>query len=182
MTISNTILTSVKQNSRLFIETGSYLGDGVAAALAAGFEKIYSIEFYAARYNFCCERFANSNNVTLLQGDSSEQLCLLLPSIHEKAVFWLDAHYDACNAEPEFPIPQADTFPLLKELKYIAAHTIKEHIILVDDRRIFTGTHPVWKNVTEQDVIDALLQINSQYTITMIDSAHFEKDIIMASL
>jgi HSP90 family molecular chaperone len=57
-----------------FIETGSYLGDGIQLAIDSGFSKIYSIELGPHLYEGCKRRFANQPNVNLILGDSSEKL------------------------------------------------------------------------------------------------------------
>ena len=46
---------------RIFIETGTYIGDGVKTALRSGFEYIYSIELDTDRYNKCKQMFEKYN-------------------------------------------------------------------------------------------------------------------------
>ena len=45
--------------SPIFIETGTYNGDGVVKALEYGFEQIYSIEIDKDRYEYCKKKFVN---------------------------------------------------------------------------------------------------------------------------
>ena len=44
-------------NNRIFIETGTYLGDGVAHALKCGFKVVVSIELDKKRYEAAKKRF-----------------------------------------------------------------------------------------------------------------------------
>lgn len=75
----------------VFIETGTYFGDMVEA-IRPLFAQVYSIEIdeYLARR--AADRFARYTNVRIIQGDSSAVLPVLLRSVHEPCVFWLDAH------------------------------------------------------------------------------------------
>lgn len=182
MTLTDAILRQLKGEIKVFVETGSYLGDGVACAISAGFEQIYSIEFYKERYEKCCERFKNINNVFLVQGNSAIELKGMINEIKRPILFWLDAHYDACHIELEYPIPLIETQPLLAELEIIKQHYIKTHTILIDDRRIFTGEYSVWHNIKEQDIIKKLKTINSDYDISFVDSKFSDKDIIVARM
>jgi hypothetical protein len=91
------------------------------------------------------------------------QLRVLLTSIFEPVVFWLDAH-PTCSS------------PILDELAVIAQHPIKTHTILIDDRRLMQGW---WRNVHEIQVLHALKAINPAYKIRYIDG-HEPDDIIVA--
>jgi hypothetical protein len=76
-----------KYMNPIFIETGSWHGDGVQLALDAGFKTIYSIELGVDLYIRCKERFSAIDNVHLLQGDSSIVLPELLKNIKEPVTF-----------------------------------------------------------------------------------------------
>jgi hypothetical protein len=149
--------------SRAFIETGLDRGDGVRAALAAGFRRIVSIELSQDSVDVCEEAFVGKP-VTLLQGDTVVQLKALLTSLFEPAVFWLDAHPN-------------DSSPILEELAALKNHHIKTHTILIDDRRLMQGD--TWKNVHEIQVLQALKDINPNYKIWYVDG-HVPEDIIVA--
>ena len=82
----------------IFIETGTYMGAGVKAALRAGFKNIYSIELDDKRFNLCKNMFKDYNNITILHGDSGKILPEILDKINEPATFWIDAHYCADGA------------------------------------------------------------------------------------
>jgi hypothetical protein len=74
-------------------------------------------------------------------------LPIILKSISEPCLFWLDAHYSAgitAKGEEETPIQQ--------ELEIISKHSCKNHIILIDDARLFNGTksYPDIKELKEK--------------------------------
>ena len=66
--------TNFIKKTDFFIETGSFLGDGIQLAINSGFEKIYSIELGEHLYQHCKQRFANDPQVHLVLGDSSVKL------------------------------------------------------------------------------------------------------------
>ena len=86
-----------KYLNKIFIETGTYNGDGVKEALNANFEKIYSIEIDYERFLKCSEMFKNFDNVKIIYGDSGSELSKLLEKIDENCTFWIDAHYCGDN-------------------------------------------------------------------------------------
>ncbi|MBE3095122.1 MAG: hypothetical protein IMZ52_08835 [Actinobacteria bacterium] len=178
MPITKDILHLFKQDIPTFIETGTYRGDGVAAALSCGFENIFSIEAYKPLYDKCEERFKNNQNVFLLQGDSSKDFKLILEKLTSRAVFWLDAHHiGGPNDTTVFEIQ-----PIITELEQIRQHSIKNHTILIDDRRLFNGEFSSFHNMQEEEVTLELKKINSNYTIRYVDSSRFKLDIIVAEI
>ena len=69
-----------------------------------------------------------------MHGDSGEILPELLNNINEPILFWLDGHYSAGNTSKG-----SLNTPIIKELVTIFQHPIKQHIILIDDARLFNG-------------------------------------------
>ena len=119
-----------KYMNSIFIETGSYVGNGIQEALDANFNEIYSIELSDKYFSICKERFKNNKNVHLIKGDSSEVLFDVIKNFNEKITFWLDGHYS-----------QGDTAlgktwsPLMMELDIIKSHRLNTHTIMIDDLR-----------------------------------------------
>jgi len=181
MPINSDIFKNLKQDIKVFVETGTLSGTGVQAALDAGFDTIHSMEAYRARYIKCNERFSDNSKVNLWLGDSSNDLCDMLEKISERALFWLDAHFDSSGHEKNL-VCSFDSCPVISELNQIQLHSIKTHTILIDDRRMFTGKEEVWHNITEEMIHKKLYQINSKYKIDIIDSSHFSNDIIVAEI
>ncbi len=158
MPITVAVLKGLKRGS-LFVETGCEIGEGIAAALEAGFEKVISIELDEFNALHAQLRFGRQP-VTVIRGDTVDMLPKVLAELKEPATFWLDAH---------------GTFsPVLEELQHIAASGIKEHTILIDDRRLMA--HP-WP--TEEKVREALLQVNPLYAISYANG-FVPDDIIVA--
>lgn len=115
------------------------------------FKKIYSIEIEPDRYRRVHQKYRSRRlyvmdlrkylkrsrwqclrsfvwpgaHVQIFLGDSAVELPKLLPQIRERCVFWLDAHPMGAQTFEEVP--------LLKELETIAAHPVKDHLILIDD-------------------------------------------------
>ena len=74
------------------------------------------------------------NNIAVIHGDSGEVLPSLLNNIDTSCLFWLDGHYSGGVTSKG----EKDT-PILEELKCVLSHSIKNHIILIDDARCFIG-------------------------------------------
>jgi hypothetical protein len=157
----------------IFIETGSYYGDGIQQALDAGFKRVYSIESSEELYNECIRRFKSIRKVHLILGESQNILSKLLTRINNIATFWLDAHNETES-------------PLLKELEVIKQHHIKTHTILIDDLRNWS----IEKNGFDINVLKtAILEINPNYIFSFEDGyipgsdvIGYEKDILIAKI
>jgi hypothetical protein len=119
---------------RVFVETGTFAGEMIDAVLGR-FDRIYSIELDDRWHARAIERFRARSEVTLLHGDSGQRLPEVLAQVAEPALFWLDAHYSG-------PITARGLLdsPIVQELDAIAAHPIRNHVVLIDDMRDFNGT------------------------------------------
>lgn len=125
---------AAKTGAAVLVETGTYLGDMVEAQKNK-FTKIYSIELSERLYKKAQKRFRENENIILLQGDSGVKITEVVKKLTEPAIFWLDGHYSGgitAKAEKECPVPE--------ELNAIF-NTPLNHIILIDDARLFNGTH-----------------------------------------
>jgi hypothetical protein len=163
-----------KAPNPVFVETGSYLGDGIQAALDAGFERVISIELSDKYFGLCQERFANDARVTLVKGDSALILAEVIADVSTPITFWLDGHYSAGDtAHGAFRIP------LLQELQTIAEHPIKTHTLLIDDMRCWKEFNPA-HGFQESDVLAALRGIQEDVALEWIDSPHAARDILIA--
>ena len=168
-------------NNKIFIETGSYGGDGIMAAVNAGFRKIYSIELSEYYFNLVAERIEDRkllDRVELLCGDSVDVLPIILKDINEPCTFWLDAHWcDPNTATGKYPVP------LIEELAIIGKHHIKTHTILIDDCRLIRNKNSEWKDFkyTLQDIQNFIYVINPDYRITYIKGL-VEDDILVAQV
>ena len=143
----------------VFIETGSFMGDGIKSAIKAGFEEIHSIELSKKYYNHCKKKYPN---VRLYRGDSALILPCLLKTIDDCCTFWLDAHYSGGDTAKENPLP------LIAELEAILHYMRPHHIILIDDIDLIREHRNEFKDFpyTLKDVEDIL----SLYNITYKDN------------
>lgn len=150
--------------NKVFVETGSYLGDGIETALNSGYEKVYSIELSPHYYHICSRRFSNqSSRVHLTLGDSSHCLWEIIHDIHEPITFWLDGHWSMGNTA------KGDiACPLLRELEIIQAHSVKTHTILIDDMPAWQVENPQY-GFGEQDILASLRRINPEYKFFYCD-------------
>jgi len=152
---------------QIFIETGTYLGETVAA-MKGFYAEVISIEVSDILYSQACERFKNDANVRIFHGDCIGELPKILSGLKESAAFWLDGHFSGegtGKGEIEDPI--------LISLDQIACHPIKEHVIFVDDARTFDGREG------RPDISEVMLRIkkvNNRYILRI------QNDIIIATV
>jgi len=176
-TLKPEILKKYKGRRKVFVETGTSRGEGVAVALECGFEIVYSIEANEDVFAKACERFAMMDNVVLLHGDSGEIMASLLRGLKERAVFWLDSHWS--TGEPELA-PGMSKCPVLLDLQAIREHPVKDHVILIDDIRYFRGPGIAqWGNVTLSDILEMIMDVNPNYWTTF-EAGFCPNDILVA--
>ena len=168
-----------KYMNRVLIETGSFLGDGIQAALDAGFKEVYSLELDPTLFNHCVDRFAGQNNVHLIPGDSVLVMDNLLSKINEPVTFWLDGHNSGTDMETgiitTFGIYER---PVMQELIAIQKHYIKTHTLMIDDMRLWTIEY---NGYDEKTIIEKCLEINPLYRFTYEDG-YIPNDILIAWL
>ena len=162
--------------NEVFIETGTYRGDGCIRAVRADFRRIFSIEINYDFYIKAVGRLIIYPQVTIIHGNSIKVLPIILKNINEPVVFWLDAHISG-SSTPE-------SCSLYQELEIISKHKIKNHIIMIDDLRCFDGKYRGHQgrwgvNVKLSEVYDRLLSINSAYKFERRSGAN-EQDILVA--
>lgn len=148
---------------KLFIETGTFLGDMIEA-VRGNFDEIHSIELDVKLHKRAKRRFAGAQNVHLHQGDSGRELPKLVAKLNQRVLFWLDAHWSrGVTARGDL-----DT-PINSELDAILEKDTVESVILIDDARLFgtakdyptvsqireavTAKRPDWDVIVSEDVI-----------------------------
>ena len=163
-----------------FVETGSFVGDGIQSALDTNFQHILSIEFYYPLVEKCRERFKEYKNVKVIHGSSSSELYETIKNIQKPITFWLDAHYSG-----EGTAHDGKYCPILEELEQIRNHNVKNHTILIDDRRLFGRNDKkfgiAFPEITETMIINKIKEINPKYEISYGDST-IKNDIIIAKV
>jgi hypothetical protein len=164
-----------KYLNKVFVETGSYMGDGVQFAIEAGFEKIYSIELSDKYFDICTKRFANNKNVIIVKGDSCEILLDVIKDIDVPITFWLDGHH-SCG---DTALGKYWT-PLMQELDQIKKHFIKNHTILIDDMQCWLNFNPI-HGFYKPDILNKLNDINDKYSFEYEDTV-IPKDVLVAKI
>lgn len=118
----------------VWIETGTYLGDGVEAALLQGYSECISIERNRPIYERSVSRFRLEPRVQILFGSSPD----ILPSVIDPAkttTFWLDGHYSGSPGERDEKYGEC---PIIAELEVITRCAWKfSPVILIDDAFMF---------------------------------------------
>ena len=127
---------------RTFVETGTYLGDTVEA-VRGDFERIYSVELHPELARDAQNRFAGDPNIRILQGDSAELLPGILREVEGPCLLWLDGHYSSAGTARG----SKDT-PILEELAHVFRDRGRDHVILIDDARLFDG-RPDYPKIAE---------------------------------
>lgn len=136
----------IKYSSQTLIETGTYLGNMIEL-VHSEFEGIYSIELSKWLAKNARKRFAEYPHIHILEGDSSKILPQILSKINEPCLFWLDAHFSG-----GITTKGQKYTPIMSELTQILTHPIKNHVILIDDARLF-GTKPDYPSISEIETI-----------------------------
>jgi hypothetical protein len=147
-------------------------------ALQAGFNEIYSIELSKKYSEICRDRYHTNHRVHIIEGDSAKVLYSVIEGIKERITFWLDGHNSGEDTAMGDQIS-----PLLFELEQIGHHSIKDHIILIDDMRCWNDINV---GFDDKKIQEAILKINPLYSFEYEDGFHdnivFKKDILVASI
>lgn len=155
-----------------FVETGSYLGNGIQSAIDANvFNYITSIELSKKYYTYCDSKFSKYPHVKVFCGDSRVLLWPVIRNIKNNITFWLDGHWSGEDTA------DSDPFPLIAELLIIKDHPIKTHTILIDDVRLFETQF----GVTKVEIEGLLKIINPQYQFTYMDG-YVPNDVLVARI
>ena len=145
---------------RIFVETGTYKGDGIENVLDI-FEEIHSIELKEEFVHSARQKFKDKQ-VYVHHGDSSQVLAKFV--FQEPVLFYLDAHFS--GGETAFGPQEDNGCPLLRELAVLGKRT-EDDIVIVDDMRLMGKTS--WGGV-END---------SMYPLTLYNFEHVTLENIL---
>lgn len=152
----------------VFIETGTYLGRMVYAMMNR-FPKIYTIELSKELQNRAAKLFRDRPHIKCLWGDSGKVMKDLMPEIKEGAIFWLDGHYSSGITA------MGETIcPVLNELRAISSYDKYNHIILIDDARLFLTGDQQYPLYT--DLVTFVKNLDEAYNIYL-----FKTDTIVVT-
>ena len=144
------IRNMMKIDCKIFVETGTYLGDTTAVAKTM-FEKVHTIEIAPHFYERAKNMFSGTN-VTCHLGDSSILLQDICNTLDQPTCFWLDGHWSAGNTGKG-----VKNVPLYEELESIMKHCSQKCVILIDDCRLFkisTIHDNGWKEINADTILD----------------------------
>ena len=123
------------------VETGTAFGETLSA-LQTYFKSLHSIELDETLYFNANLKFKNHSHVHCHFGDSEFVLTKILSQISQQCIFWLDAHEMVGGAKGN------KTTPIIEELHSIFNHQRDDHIIIIDDVRMFDkGSYPSIKEI-----------------------------------
>lgn len=160
-------LTRFAKETDVFIETGTLMGEGIACALAAGWNRIVSIELsdeHKKRVDFMFGGMVELGKLEVIYEDCLQALPRVIESIGDnRATFWLDAHHEVT---------------LYPSLDIIAKARRNDHVIMVDDLRIMGKEAP---SVSIDELGRRLLSINDGYRLQRVMGCCPE-DVMIASI
>ena len=76
----------------VLVEMGTYRGDMIKA-IRRDFRESYSVEMDKRLHELATRRFSSYPRIHLVLGSSDQVLTDLLPTIGERCLLWLDAHF-----------------------------------------------------------------------------------------
>jgi len=129
---SNKLLEMSIIKPKVFVETGTYLGNGIKSVIN-DFREIHSIDIKKKFIENAEINFNNIKKVNLHYGDSSKVLNNLVDTIYEPTIFFLDAHYS--GGETSYGLNEDKGCPLLRELNILSKRN-HDDIIIIDDMRL----------------------------------------------
>jgi hypothetical protein len=145
-----------------FVETGTYLGAMISTVLR-DFKTIYTVELSQELHKRAERLFRSYQHVHCLQGDSGIVLKQLTPKLTEGTIFWLDGHYSS-----GITALGSKVCPVYEELEAIINNDRSNHIILIDDSRLFLSgdqDYPLFN-----DLVAYVKNLNGEYNIYVLNT------------
>lgn len=153
---------------QVLVETGTYEGDTVAAALPY-FDNIYTVELSEKLWSRATKRFSGDSRVCAMHGSSPEVLAELRSSLESRStLYWLDAHWcvgtDTSGEQSQCPLTEE-----------IAAlqHLNDQSVVLIDDARLFTAPPPAPHEVSHwpkfNDIVLGLQRLNPTHQLMIVN-------------
>jgi hypothetical protein len=157
-----------KKNNNVFVETGTWRGDGITTALNLNFNLVLSCDIDSGNVINAKQNFLDKN-VEIFNIPSTEFLIKILPQIDQPALIWLDAHVMPDETGKVFSPNQlemanklnVEVCPIMQELNAIFEYSKHKNTILIDDYHCFNSWE--FNNLSEKTVKDYILSKNNTY-------------------
>lgn len=135
---------------KVFVETGTLFGD-MTYAQRNNFRQLFSIELDEYLFERALLRFKHYSHIRILHGDSGQMIAKVLQELDEPCLFWLDAHYSG-----GITAHGVEMTPIFDEIRHILNHPVRNHVIVIDDARLFNGTegYPTFRAL--RDFVDSI--------------------------
>lgn len=166
-----TVLDLARKNSiGTLIETGTFLGEMIEA-VSGHFRRYVSIELSEQLAKKARKRFQHRENVEIICGDSSVVLPEVIGKLDERAMFFLDGHYSGgITAKSDIETP------VIEEIRWILNHKIPDHIVVIDDARLFIGKRDYpdinrFKSILHELNPDSRVEIINDCIIVLLGSS-----------
>jgi len=168
MPISKQELGWFRPHTQFFVECGSAGGQGIQAAIEAGYEQIYSVDINPQCFKECQERFRKHNHVHLTHGDCGTWLADTLNTLNTPCVVYLDAN--GWSGETESPYHAS--------IAALRRHGRRDHFVIVDDMNHDNSSRAemvrdLQRSLSEgssQDIVRQLVSVNPDYYLYIEDS------------
>ena len=134
----------------IFVETGTLFGD-MTYAQRHSFRQLFSIELDDYLFERATRRFKPYSHIRILHGDSGQKIAEVLQKLEKPCLFWLDAHYSG-----GITAHGMEMTPIFDEIRHILNHPVRNHVIVIDDARLFNGTdgYPTFRVL--RDFVDSI--------------------------
>jgi len=120
-----------KRGHRILVEAGTYKGETTAFFIPHA-DQVFSVELHDGLYAEAKKRFAKQPNVTLIHGDSLDEIPKIVANCSTPPLVYLDGHFSGPGtAEGQEMEPAESTLRLLADV------TPAGTTIVIDDLRLF---------------------------------------------
>ncbi len=113
----------------------------------------------------------NNQIVSIIKGDSYNELNKLISQINEPFTYWLDGHYSGGKTGFGFL-----EFPIMIELESILKRNINDEIIYIDDMRILENYS---KTINKNLIIELVNKYKNNFNISYERSEFYKEDIMI---
>jgi hypothetical protein len=156
-----------RTQSRIFVESGTFIGNGIARAFASGYEKVYTCDINPDFVSKAINRFKGCD-LTAYHEPSQTAFKKIFSEIKTPSVIWLDGHMmpDELGHVRPYTVKDGLEFcPLLEEIKIIRESVVNSHTIIIDDFQCF-GTW-LFDGLEFNVLRERILEINPDYKFTL---------------